>query len=269
MRMSFSPLSPRPRASWMALAVAILACLLLAGCGGGGQSTTSSTPTAAPTTPVPTPSPTPSPTPTQPPTSSSNVTVVQMLENPPGHYFFQPASITITAGSIVVWVDNSDAPHTVTSDPGAPSAFNTSQNVTQNKTFALQFNQAGTYHYHCNIHPTTMKAVVNVTAGTTTSSGPATVQVNAALVQMVENPPGHYLFQPASVSIKAGEVVVWIDNSDAPHTVTSDPGAPSDFNTTQNVTQGKTFALQFNLAGTFHYHCNIHPTTMKAVVNVT
>ena len=145
----------------MVFALSILACLLLAACG-GGQTTTSSTPSAVPTT-QPTPSPTPSPTPTQPPTSSANVTVVQMLENPPGHYFFQPASITITAGSIVVWVDNSDAPHTVTSDPGAPSAFNTSQNVTQNKTFALQFNQTGTYHYHCNIHPTTMKAVVNVT----------------------------------------------------------------------------------------------------------
>lgn len=268
MRTSFSPFSARSRAGWMVLALTIITCLLLVACG-GGQPTTSSTPTAVPTTPPPTPSPTPSPTPTQPPTSSANVMVVQMLENPPGHYFFQPSSITITAGSIVVWVDNSDAPHTVTSDPGAPSAFNTSQNVTQNKTFALQFNQAGTYHYHCNIHPTTMKAVVNVTAGTATTTGPATVPVNATLVQMVEHPQGNYIFQPASVSIPVGGVVVWLDNSDAPHTVTSDPGAPSDFNTTQNVTQGKTFALQFNLAGAFHYHCNIHPTTMKAVVNVT
>jgi plastocyanin len=192
-----------------------------------------------------------------------------MVEHPEGHYIFQPSSITITAGSIVVWIDNSDSPHTVTSDPGAPSAFNTTQNVTQGKTFALQFNQAGTYHYHCNIHPTTMKAVVTVNPGTTTSSAPATQQVTAALVQMVEHPEGHYLFQPSSISIPAGGVIVWLDNSDAPHTVTSDPGAPSDFNTTKNVTQNNTFALQFNQAGTYHYHCNIHPTTMKAVVDVT
>jgi plastocyanin len=92
-----------------------------------------------------------------------STTVVQMMENPPGHYIFQPVSVTIKAGSIVLWIDNSDAPHTVTSDPGAPGAFNTTQNVTQGKTFTLQFNQTGTYHYHCNIHPTTMKAVIDVT----------------------------------------------------------------------------------------------------------
>ncbi len=161
MRKSFSPFAARPRVLWIALSLAMVACMLLAACG-GGQTTASPTATTAPTPTAAPPTPTPSPTP--PPTMPVNVTVVQMVENPPGHYLFQPSSITITAGSIVVWIDNSDAPHTVTSDPGAPSAFNTTQNVTEGKTFALQFNQAGTYHYHCNIHPTTMKAVVNVTS---------------------------------------------------------------------------------------------------------
>ncbi len=161
MRKSFSPFAARPRVLWIALSLAMVACMLLAACG-GGQTTASPTATTAPTPTAAPPTPTPSPTP--PPTMPVNVTVVQMVENPPGHYLFQPSSITITVGSIVVWIDNSDAPHTVTSDPGAPSAFNTTQNVTEGKTFALQFNQAGTYHYHCNIHPTTMKAVVNVTS---------------------------------------------------------------------------------------------------------
>ena len=163
MRTFLSPFATRLRVLWVALSLVTVACVLLAACG-GGQTTASPTATTAPTpTPAPpTPTPTPSPSPTAPPTMP--VTVVQMVENPPGHYIFQPASITITAGSIVIWIDNSDAPHTVTSDPSAPSAFNTTQNVTQGKTFALQFNQAGTYHYHCNIHPTTMKAVVDVTS---------------------------------------------------------------------------------------------------------
>ncbi len=186
MRTFLSPFATRLRVLWVALSLVTVACVLLAACG-GGQTTASPTATTAPTpTPAPpTPTPTPSPSPTAPPpttmkavvtvnpattatsgpaTMPVSAAVVQMVENPPGHYIFQPASITITAGSVVVWIDNSDAPHTVTSDPGAPSAFNTTQNVTQGKTFALQFNQAGTYHYHCNIHPTTMKAVVDVTS---------------------------------------------------------------------------------------------------------
>ena len=256
------------RLFWIALSLSLVAGVLLTACG-GSSTATSPTPTTAPTTAPTAAPPTPTPSPTAPATAPVNVVVVQMLENPPGHYFFQPASISVPAGTVVVWVDNSDAPHTVTSDSGAPSAFNTTQNVTEGKTFALQFNQAGTYHYHCNIHPTTMKAVVTVTPGNTTASAPATVPVTASMVQMTEHPEGNYLFQPASISIKAGDIVVWFDKSDAPHTVTSDPGAPSAFNTTQNVTEGKTFALQFNQVGTYHYHCNIHPTTMKAVVDVT
>jgi len=154
---------PHIRLLWIALSLTMVASMVLVACG-GETTTTTPTPTAttAPT-PTPTPSPTSSPTPV-PATVPLGAVIVQMIENPPGHYIFQPASITIKAGTVVVWIDNSDAPHTVTSDPGAPSAFNTTSNVTQGKTFALLFSMPGTYHYHCNIHPTTMKAVVTVTS---------------------------------------------------------------------------------------------------------
>src|SRR5437764_4973693 len=134
MRTFLSPFATRLRGLWVALSLVTVACVLLAACG-GGQTTASPTSTTAPT---PTPAP-PTPTPSSSPSPTAQPIVVQMVENPPGHYIFQPASITITAGSVVVWIDNSDAPHTVTSDPGAPSAFNTTQNVTEGKTFALQF----------------------------------------------------------------------------------------------------------------------------------
>ena len=152
----YSSRLPFPRRSlWIVLSLAIGASILFSACG-GSTTATSSTPTAAP--PTPTPSPTPVPA-----TVPMGAVVVQMIENPPGNYLFKPASVTIKAGTVVVWIDNSDAPHTVTSDPGAPSPFNTTSNVTEGHTFALVFNTPGTYHYHCNIHPTTMKAVIIVT----------------------------------------------------------------------------------------------------------
>lgn len=140
---------------WIGLCIAAISMLILVAC--GGTTTANSTPTQPPTTVV---QPTPTP---QPATQPAKVVIVQMLESPPGHYFFKPDTLTITAGTVIVWIDNSDAPHTVTSDANAPSAFNTTSNITQGKTFALAFNTPGTYHYHCNIHPN-MKAVITVTS---------------------------------------------------------------------------------------------------------
>jgi len=89
--------------------------------------------------------------------------IIKMIEKTPGHYYFQPSVITIKAGTVVVWVNMSDGKHTVTSDPGAPSAFNTTSFVTQNHTFALVFTTPGTYHYRCVVHPATMQAIITVT----------------------------------------------------------------------------------------------------------
>jgi plastocyanin len=138
---------------WTFCILAMIATLVLVGCGG---TTTTSTPTA---TATPTPSPTPLPA-----TIPLGSVIVHMVEKPAGHYIFQPASVTVKAGTVVVWINDSDGMHTITSDPGAPSVFNTTSNVTQGNTFALVFNTPGTYNYHCAIHPTTMKAVITVTA---------------------------------------------------------------------------------------------------------
>src|SRR5579885_3831299 len=120
----------------------------------GGTTTAGSTPTQPPAAAV-------QPTPTPPPaTQPTNVVVIQMLESPPGHYFFKPDTLTISAGTVVVWIDSSDAPHTVTSDT---NVFDTASNITQGKTFGLVFNTPGTYNYHCKIHPN-MKAVITVTS---------------------------------------------------------------------------------------------------------
>ncbi|GHO84986.1 cupredoxin domain-containing protein [Dictyobacter formicarum] len=75
-------------------------------------------------------------------------------------YSFDPASITIPKGAQVVWTNTSDAPHTVTSDK---NAFTASSNLTQNQTFMMTFNTAGTYAYHCSIH-SYMKATITVTS---------------------------------------------------------------------------------------------------------
>ncbi len=144
----------RTRSLWAYLSLALIVALLLAACGGGGT-TTASTPTA-PSQPTPTPTTAPSPTPTQ----TSTVANVKIVEQN-GKYSFQPATLSIKMGTQVEWLNTSDAPHTVTSD--AAGDFNSTSNITQNQTFKFTFTKAGTFPYHCNIHPY-MKATITVTS---------------------------------------------------------------------------------------------------------
>jgi plastocyanin len=64
-------------------------------------------------------------------------------------FMFAPASMTIAAGSTVTWTNRDDEPHTVVSESGLfrSAALDT------NESFSFRFDQPGTYHYACSIHP--------------------------------------------------------------------------------------------------------------------
>jgi len=71
---------------------------------------------------------------------------------------FSPATLTITVGTTVKWTNKDAVSHTVTSDTGA---FD-SGNIANGSTFSFMFMTAGTYNYHCTIHPSMVaKIVVN------------------------------------------------------------------------------------------------------------
>jgi len=149
-----SSFARRARLFWAFLLLAMVAALLLAACGGGGTTTTS-TPTA---TLQPTATPTSQPSPT--PTLTSKVVTAKIIETN-GVYSFQPGTLSIKAGTQVEWLNTSDAAHTVTSDTAG--VFGSPGNLTQNQTFKFTFTSAGTFPYHCNIHPY-MKATITVTS---------------------------------------------------------------------------------------------------------
>ena len=73
----------------------------------------------------------------------------------------------------------------------------------------------------------------------------------------------NFAFAPTSVTVKAGDTVTWTNSDSAAHTVTADDGSFDS----KNLANGATFSQTFASAGTFAYHCNIHPT-MKATVIV-
>jgi len=72
---------------------------------------------------------------------------------------FSPVTLTVTTGTTVKWTNKDGMTHTVTSD----NALFDSGNIATNGVYSYPFANAGTFTYHCSIHPT-MKGTIVVTA---------------------------------------------------------------------------------------------------------
>jgi len=99
--------------------------------------------------------------------AGTTVSIVDGSGDPTTTWKFDPANITVAAGSTVTWKNTGQQPHTITADDGSFSSDYVSPGGTWQHTFAT----AGTYAYHCTPHPW-MKAVVHVTGGPAPAPAP-------------------------------------------------------------------------------------------------
>jgi len=81
---------------------------------------------------------------------------------PPNQVFiqnmaFNPGVISVAANTTIMWTNKDGVTHTVTSNTGK---FD-SGNIAPGGTFSFKFADAGSYPYHCTIHPN-MTGTVNV-----------------------------------------------------------------------------------------------------------
>lgn len=166
---------------------------------------------------------------------------------------FTPHIVTVPKGDIIQWTNNDTVPHTVTSAADAGATFDSGL-IAAGKTYSLDTSKLnGTeYDYMCTVHPfMTGKIVLTqpVIANVNISKGAST---QAA---------GQKYFDPASLSVKVGTTVIWTNQDQAAHTVTS--GAPTtgpsgDFDSSL-IKPGNTFKHTFSKADTWTYYCTIHP----------
>ena len=122
---------------------AISAILVFAtACGGGSSSS-----------PVP-PSPTPSPAP-KPGVPSSSVAIPVGAESL-GNRAYMPDELNVAVGTTVTWMNTDSISHTSTSNA---TGWN-SGIVAPGGRFSFAFQTAGTFPYHCTIHPGMVGTVV-------------------------------------------------------------------------------------------------------------
>jgi plastocyanin len=73
-----------------------------------------------------------------------------------GDFAYTPPTLNITAGTQVSWTNTGPSNHTVTANDGS---FDSST-IQRNATFNFTFSKAGTFAYHCSIHPTMTATIV-------------------------------------------------------------------------------------------------------------
>ncbi|MDB5170423.1 MAG: plastocyanin [Candidatus Saccharibacteria bacterium] len=93
--------------------------------------------------------------------STSNVTIQNSA--------YSPTSVTVEKGTTVTWTNRDSTPHTVTADSG--SGPNSGQ-LKNGQSYSYTFAQAGTFAYHCTLHPQ-MKATAIVKEAAAPAPAPA------------------------------------------------------------------------------------------------
>jgi plastocyanin len=94
--------------------------------------------------------------------TSANTVTIQ-------NFAFNPATLNVQVGTTVTWINKDSTTYHVVSDTGA---FD-SGNLASGQSYSFTFNQAGSFPYHCSIHPS-MTGTIVVSSNTPSTSNPTT-----------------------------------------------------------------------------------------------
>jgi plastocyanin len=190
---------------------------------------------------------------------------------------FSPAVVAVatggtpSTGASVTFVNQGTQLHTAVSGQvhmdesrSAPEIFDTGGLAPgDSKTF--NFVNTGTYKF--NSAPDCLNGANNPAFN---CAGPYTIQVVRApvgadvsavappfsgAVVYFRDPNG---FDPGTITVKAGQVVTWLNLGHSTHSVVSDPGANPSFDS-GGLGIGSTFSVTFSTPGTYHYHSSTDP----------
>ena len=88
-----------------------------------------------------------------------------------------------------------------------------------------------------------------------TSAKPAPADANEIVIQ-------NFAFEPATLTVKTGTKVTWVNRDDEPHTATA---TDKRFNS-KTLENGDRFSMEFNQPGIYKYYCALHPKMTGQVI---
>lgn len=214
------------------------------------------------------PSPDPDPESGSGPAQSSRTVVVGMAGRR-----FAPASLSITTGDTVRFLNDDDRDHTATAEG---SGFDTGV-LAPGRSSSRTFDRAGTFRYLCLLHPD-MTGTIAVAApggsapppaapadapppppptddGGGSGGGSATGGRGEPSPSRVQVEMRDFVFAPTDVEVAVGSTVEFRNTGRALHTATADDGSFDS----GLVSAGGAFERRLDRAGTIAYRCLLHP----------
>jgi|SRR5215471_5032864 len=98
-------------------------------------------------------------------------------------------------------------------------------------------------------------------SSTTTGTGTTTGATASASIVSGSSVLTTTAFSPNPIAVKVGDSVKWTNNDSIPHTSTANNGQWNS----GILNPGQSFTMMFSAAGSFQYHCTIHPGMVGTV----
>ncbi|MEM2759414.1 MAG: plastocyanin/azurin family copper-binding protein [Nitrososphaerales archaeon] len=197
----------------------------------------------------------------------------------PGSKAYDPDDITVAKGTTIIWINNDNVVHTVTSgtieEPNFGELFD-SGSIRVNGKWSLNTAELepGTYVYFCTFHPL-MTGKFTVSEGEGIEKPISEEKTSAAVVDIVlgaANPSNPAFYVPAEITVEVGTTVVWTNSDTAAHTVTSGDVSDPDswgqiFDSGFPLMQpAEKFEFTFKERGEYPYFCQVHPWMVGKVI---
>lgn len=177
-----------------------------------------------------------------------------------GNPDYEPDVAKVPKGYTVEWTNADSVSHTVTSSVDFGETFDSSL-IAAGATYSLNTNQleVGEYEYLCVVHPWMVSTLI-------IEEPKEDVKVSipeGAGIQKV----GQMYFDPEVIQIPAGTKVVWENNDNTMHTVTSGSPSkgPNELFDSGLFGAGEVFEHMFTSPGKEDYYCIVHPWMIGSV----
>ena len=99
------------------------------------------------------------------------------------------------------------------------------------------------------------KSVIATTVAVLLGAAPALAATQTVTIN-------NYTFTPATLTVHAGDTVIWTNQDSIPHTATALDGKSFDSGA---IDPGASWKFVFTKAGPFNYRCAIHPDMRGAI----